>query len=579
MLRSPLSHGSEISHALPILTRAPAAIHGVQPRSEDLSALSETLAALFRFAPDAMLLVDAAGRIAQVNDRAEAMFGYGSGELAGNMVEALIPAHAHQRHTRHRAQYAEDPRPREMGAGRELSARRKDGTEFPVDIMLSPFETHAGSGVIATVRDITERKRIERDLASAQSELARQVRTAELFRTNDALREDAERLSVIITTQREIAGNGREFEAVLRLIAQRTQELTVATGVAVDIVEHNEMVSRVAIGISATHVPRWPTVALELALECFRTGEIFRCADARGDSRMDREACLAVGVRSLIVVPFYHHGPAAGVLKVVSGEPSAFTDRDVRITQIMAGLVSAGMSSAALTESNKIASLAVLASGVAHEIRNPLTAIKARLYTHQKRLVKGSPEAEDGEFISEEIGRLERIVKEFLQFARPGDPLLETVLPASLLGEVRELLAGEMAKSGIELGLGETVDTPVRADRQQIRQVLINLVRNSAESIRQGGRIKLRARARRIGFGEAAWDAVTLEVTDTGKGIPLEVQQRLFDPFFTTKPSGTGLGLSIASRIVEAHGGALRFQSHGTRGATFRVVLPAEKLP
>jgi len=232
----------------------------------------------------------------------------------------------------------------------------------------------------------------------------------------------------------------------------------------------------------------------------------------------------------------------------------------------------------ALERAEKLASLAVLASGVAHEIRNPLTAIKARLYTHQKRFAGDSPEAEDTIFISEEIGRLERIVREFLQFARPGDPQLAPVSPAELLDEVRELLAPQLAKTSIQLTLANTVATPVRADRQQIKQVLINLVRNAAESIGREGRITLRARHPQVGLGGRAWDAVTLEVKDNGPGIPTEVQARLFDPFFTTKASGTGLGLSIAARIVEKHGGALRF-STSAKGATFSIVLPVFKTP
>ncbi len=550
-------------------------------RADGLQVLNDTLAALFRFAPDAMLLVDAKGRIARINDRAETMFGYTGKELTGKMVESLIPSHVRKRHTQHRGNYAAAPHAREMGAGLELSARRRDGTEFPVDIMLSPVETHEGRAVIATVRDITERKRIERELKQAREELEKRVeeRTAELARVDAALREDAGRLSTIIAVQREIAGSGRDFQEVMTLIAQQTQELTHASGAAIDLLEQSELVSRFATGIATRHVPVWLGIASGLARECFRTGEIFRCDETRTASQVDRAACRKVGLRSMIVVPLYHDGPAAGVLKVLSSEPHAFGGRDVRVAQLMAGLVSAAMSNAALVESKKLASLAVLASGVAHEIRNPLTAIKARLYTHQKRLPKGSPEAEDGEFISEEIGRLERIVREFLQFARPGDPVFEPVSPAELLREVRELLDEQMKKSAIRLSISEAVETPVRADRQQIKQVLINLIRNAAESIGRDGAITLRARQRRVGFGERAWNAVTLEVKDTGKGIPPEVQARLFDPFFTTKASGTGLGLSIASRIVERHGGALRFQTLGKRGTVFRIVFPVDKTP
>jgi PAS domain S-box-containing protein len=548
-------------------------------RADGLQTLNDTLTALFHFAPDAMLLVDADGRIARLNDRAEAMFGYTGKELTGKKVETLIPAHARKRHTQHREGYAAAPHAREMGAGLELSARRKDGSEFPVDIMLSPVETPEGRAVIATVRDITERKRIEQELQQAREDLEKRVeeRTAELARVNEALREDAVRLSKIVVMQREIDANGSGLTAALTSIAEHTQILTGASGAAIDLLERNELASRTATGIAERHVPVWLGIAASLAQECFRTGEVFRCDDVRTDRRVDRPACRKVGLRSMIVVPLYHDGPAAGLLKVLSSEPRAFGERDVRIAQLMAGLVGTAMSNAALAESKKLASLAVLASGVAHEIRNPLTAIKARLYTHQKRLAKGSPEAEDGEFIAEEIGRLERIVREFLQFARPGDPVFAPVSPAELLREVHALLAEQMEKSAIQLTVAEVVESPVRADRQQIKQVLINLIRNAAESIGRDGAITLRARPQRVGFGGRAWESVSLEVKDTGKGIPPEVRARLFDPFFTTKASGTGLGLSIATRIVERHGGALRFQTHGKRGTTFRIVLPVEK--
>ena len=232
-------------------------------------------------------------------------------------------------------------------------------------------------------------------------------------------------------------------------------------------------------------------------------------------------------------------------------------------------------SGTALEHARELASLGVLASGVAHEIRNPLTAIKARLYTHQKLLTKGTPEHEDCDFIGEEINRLERIVRDFLQFARPSDPQLATVSPAALLREVRELLAPELRAASVDLALEGAVETAIEADAHQIKQVLINLVRNAAESIGGSGTVTLRARESRLAIGNAR--AVAIEVEDTGKGIPPDVQERLFDPFFTTKPSGTGLGLSIAARIVEKHGGALEFQTQPGRGTTFRLVLPVEK--
>jgi len=106
--------------------------------------------------------------------------------------------------------------------------------------------------------------------------------------------------------------------------------------------------------------------------------------------------------------------------------------------------------------------------------------------------------------------------------------------------------------------------------------VLINLVRNGAEAIDGTGTVTLRSRAARARVAGGETDAVILEVSDTGKGIPPEVEKRLFDPFFSTKETGTGLGLAIAARIVERHGGSLQYQTRPGHGTTFGVVLPRE---
>jgi signal transduction histidine kinase len=225
----------------------------------------------------------------------------------------------------------------------------------------------------------------------------------------------------------------------------------------------------------------------------------------------------------------------------------------------------------------KLAALGVLAAGVAHEIRNPLMAIKLRAYLLRQNLEDGAPAGEDVRVIDNEITHLERIVSDFLLFARPSDPNLTTMAPHALLSEVRELLAPELAKNQVALVVESEADIPsFRADQQQLKQVLINLVRNAAESIAFHGRVTLRIRRDRLKVGGELRDVVVIEVGDTGAGIPAEIQERLFDPFFTTKPTGTGLGLSIAMRILEKHGGTLQFQTEPGKGTTFGMVLPIE---
>ncbi|HEX7652529.1 MAG TPA: ATP-binding protein, partial [Verrucomicrobiae bacterium] len=120
----------------------------------------------------------------------------------------------------------------------------------------------------------------------------------------------------------------------------------------------------------------------------------------------------------------------------------------------------------------------------------------------------------------------------------------------------------------------ESPEACIRVDRQQIKQVLINLIQNAADSIGRDGRIMLAARRAEKYLHDRRLDAVILEVQDTGKGISAEAEKRLFDPFFSTKDTGTGLGLPIAARIVDKHGGALQYQNRAEGGACFGIILP-----
>jgi signal transduction histidine kinase len=242
------------------------------------------------------------------------------------------------------------------------------------------------------------------------------------------------------------------------------------------------------------------------------------------------------------------------------------------ITPLRAKLVE---SHAVIERQEKLASLGVLAAGVAHEIRNPLTAIKARLFSHQRSFPRDSIEYEDIAVIGGEINRLDKIVHDFLQFARPSEPKLTPMTGEGPLREVRDLLAPQCEKYSIQLTLDIQSTETFNADPQQLKQVLINLVQNAAESIVQDGQIILRARDSVARLAGQYRPVVILETEDNGRGIPIDVQKRLFDPFFSTKDTGTGLGLAIAARIIEKHGGQLEFQTRPQRGATFGVVFPA----
>jgi signal transduction histidine kinase len=229
-----------------------------------------------------------------------------------------------------------------------------------------------------------------------------------------------------------------------------------------------------------------------------------------------------------------------------------------------------------LEKQEKLATLGTLAAGIAHEIRNPLTSLKARLYTLEKHLQVVPAARKDTDIINAEISRLERIVKDVLSFARPADPKLETIVADTLLRDIQGLMSPHLETCSVHLVRETNPELLIRADSAHLKQVLINLVRNAGESIEGAGTITLRTRATRTTLAGRESDVVIIEVSDTGKGIPPEVEKRLFDPFFSTKETGTGLGLPIAARIVEKHGGTLQYQTQPGHGTTFGVVLPRE---
>lgn len=224
----------------------------------------------------------------------------------------------------------------------------------------------------------------------------------------------------------------------------------------------------------------------------------------------------------------------------------------------------------------KLMSLALLASGIAHEIRSPLAAIKARIFTLKRTVLGNTSATEDFSAISDEVARMEKIVKSFLQLARPAEPELELFSPSDLLADTVSSLRETYLKSGVQIELASIPACQTLADRDQIRQCLLNLLNNARDSIDQLGQIRIDAEITTIKTKDTNRPMLRIDIRDNGKGILPEQQKRLFDPFYTTKKTGTGLGLPLTQVLLSKQGARIAFQSEPGVGTVFSIYLPID---
>ena len=243
-------------------------------------------------------------------------------------------------------------------------------------------------------------------------------------------------------------------------------------------------------------------------------------------------------------------------------------------------------------ESERIQALTLLAASVAHELGNPLNALSIHLQLIEREIRKLRPSSclvnldndhqkiEISDIYSKlekyvsvakgEVGRLDYIITQFLQAIRPARPNLKKNSLNDIIEETIELLRPELNNRGQSLKLILNEVLPLAFfDAGQIKQSLINLMKNSMQAMSTGGELIIKT-------GEAE-EGVWISLTDTGCGIPQEQIKQIFEPYYTTKEKGSGLGLMIVQRIVRDHDGRLELTSHGSKGATFRIWLPKEQ--
>ena len=235
---------------------------------------------------------------------------------------------------------------------------------------------------------------------------------------------------------------------------------------------------------------------------------------------------------------------------------------------------------------DRLASLGVLASGIAHEIKNPLAGIKTMAQACEEEFDEEDSRQEYLTRIVRQVNRLNDLLKTFFAFARPKPPDRKSHKLSEIVREVSNLVSKKLSNCGItyseefEDGIPE-----VMVDSQQIQQVFLNLILNSVDAMPNGGQFKFAARRvsnseselvpkRSIGRVKGQEPFVEVKCIDTGEGIDSKKLETIFDPFYTTKPNGLGLGLSIVYRIIQEHGGDIRVDSQIGQGTTFTITLP-----
>ena len=221
---------------------------------------------------------------------------------------------------------------------------------------------------------------------------------------------------------------------------------------------------------------------------------------------------------------------------------------------------------------SRLAALGQLIQRLVHEIRNPLSAMDINLQLLQERLGSRGEDPEIGrylEIISAETRRLNEVLRNIQVFSRPESPDLETVDLHQIIEQILFLIREEASRKGIEISQSlQAKHSMVKADPDQMKQVFLNLFKNSIEAMSEGGKLEILSR------NDGQDKIIGVELVDTGSGIPMANLQHVFDPYFTTKKKGTGLGLSIVHNIIAQHGGSIDVTSWLGEGTIFSIILP-----
>jgi two-component system, cell cycle sensor histidine kinase and response regulator CckA len=501
-----------------------AAIRDISVRKaaeEHLAQMEGRYRGLLEAAPDAMVVVNQDGEIVLLNVQAEKQFGYRRDELLGQKVTNIIPAGFAERLVADGLRTAADALAQQIGTGIELTARRKDRSEFPIEIMLSPLDGVDGILVTAAIRDITERKRREYDL----SRLAAVVESS-----HDAI--------ISLTPGGIVLTWNQGAERIFGYSA-------------------TEAIGRSILFLSP---PGGSVEGLTLMQRVERADAVepFETVRVKKDGTLIHIALTLSAIK----------GPEGEVVGVSS------VARDVTDSKNMEEM---------LRQSQKMDAVGQLAGGVAHDFNNLLGVILGYTGLMLNRLSPDDSNRQGIEEIQKAGDRAALLTRQLLAFSRK-QVLQPKVLDLNAVVAGTEKLLQRLIGEHIELSVVlDPALARVKADAGQIEQIIMNLAVNARDAMASGG--KLTIETSNVGLDEEYAEMhpsaqpgphVMLSVTDTGRGMDAKTKDRIFEPFFTTKEfgKGTGLGLSTVYGIVKQSGGSVWVYTEIGLGTTFKIYLP-----
>jgi PAS domain S-box-containing protein len=492
--------------------------------------------------PDAVAAVNQHGLIIQVNSRTESLFGYSRDELIGQKIEMLVPERQRPRHGLHREQFRQQPRIRQMGSGLDLYGRRRDGSEFPVEISLSPVASADGVIVLSAIRDVSDRKRIEEQLRRANQELDK--------RRSRELRDYQTRIALIVDSSQD-AIIGKNLEGMVTHWNKGAEQMYGYT--AAEII--GKPVSTLAPPERADEIPE--------ILRKIRHGERVDYFESVRITKDKRKLNVSISIS-----PVYD---AEGAI--------------VGASTIARNITAQKKVEEQLRQSQKMEAIGRLAGGVAHDFNNLLGIVTAC-----SELLRPKADAEGVELIEnirEAAKRGASLTRQLLAFSRQQAIQTQVLDLNDRLKQVSKLLVPLMGDDVEILHLPRSENAIVEVDPGQLDQIVVNLAVNARDAMPRGGRLILETAV--FDFEEAfarehpsmsAGRYVMLAISDSGMGMDEATRSRVFEPFFTTKETGkgTGLGLSTVYGIVKQSGGHVWVYSELGQGTTFKIYLPsAEK--